>query len=29
VSEPNVGRAVEKINNHAFMVEPVLLLRRE
>jgi len=29
VSEPNVRRAVEKINNYAFMVEPVLLLRME
>jgi acetolactate synthase small subunit len=29
VSEPNVRRAVEKINDFAFMVEPVLLLRME
>jgi homoserine dehydrogenase len=29
VSEPSVRRAVERINEFAFMVEPVLLLRME
>jgi len=29
VSERSVRRAVEKINDNAFMVEPVLLLRME